>query len=172
RFRFGLTGEAFGFYDWYIDNVELTADGVAVPPQITWSPSTGLYTNTTLTTPYVPGASAGTVYAAPDGTVTYTATDMINCTETVDVTRRKKEWRGTTDTNWYLASNWFPNAIPTVDDCVVIPDISTSNNRSPIADVTNIPIPLPPSVAFARNVSVRNNGSLTINAGTYLEITD
>src|SRR5690606_27469691 len=34
------------------------------------------------------------------------------------------------------------------------------------------PIPLPPSAAFARNVSVRNNGSLSIHANTYLEISE
>jgi subtilisin-like proprotein convertase family protein len=51
---------------------------------ITWTPATGLYTNTGATTPYVAGTSAATVYAKPTTTTTYTvtATNSSGCTRT------------------------------------------------------------------------------------------
>ncbi len=61
---------------WYIV-IEYT-----VPGEYTWSPTTGLYTNTGLTTSYS-GGDASTVYAAPSTATTYTATASmsgVSCT--------------------------------------------------------------------------------------------
>ena len=41
---------------------------------VTWSPTTNLYTNAGLTTPYTTASGATTVYAAPTNSTTYTAT--------------------------------------------------------------------------------------------------
>lgn len=122
-------------------------------------------------------ANTAVVNVCPAATTTYTAavTYTPACgapftkTDEVVVTVGDKVWNGSVDTNWFVDNNWTPTGVPTDTDCVVIPDISASNNRSPIADILATP-PLPPDPALARNVSVRNNGSLTVNADTYLEI--
>jgi len=170
--RFRFTGETFGMISWSIDNVTVTGDPPAIP-QITWSPIAGLYTNATLTTPYT-GGFTDTVYAAPNGTQTYTATDQNNCTIAATVTKNSKTWNGSIDTNWYVHDNWTPSGVPTLSDCVLIPDIALSNNRSPIADNTNIPtgIPIPPILASALNLTVDTNGYVEILSGTNLQVMD
>jgi hypothetical protein len=145
-----------------LDYTELTTNA-ASPPQVTWSPTTNLYTNSALTTPYF-GGFAGTVYAAPNGIQTYTATDQNSCTDTVTVTHNKKTWNGSDvsdGANWYVGNNWTPFGVPNITSCVVIPDNSTVPNN-PIADKSQVPIPLPPLPATARN--------LTLEANAYLEI--
>ncbi|MEZ4803638.1 MAG: T9SS sorting signal type C domain-containing protein [Gelidibacter sp.] len=133
---------------------------------------------------YIPGLDGNdTPNVCPNVTTTYRAevtytpacgAPYVRTDDTV-VTVGDKVWNGSVNTNWYLDTNWTPVGVPTAADCVIIPDVATSNNRSPIADivVAGGTIPTPPSVtALAKNVSVRNNGSLTINADTYLEIVD
>jgi len=68
-----------GTWDWYwaVDNVAITGSGAFT--NITWSPPTALYNDAALTSPYVTGTAASTVYAAPVATtapavITYTAT--------------------------------------------------------------------------------------------------
>ncbi len=68
-----------GTWDWYwaVDNVAVTGSGAFT--NITWSPTTALYNDAALTSPYVAGTAASTVYAAPVATtapvvITYTAT--------------------------------------------------------------------------------------------------
>ena len=65
-------------------NWTLTLDYGPAPP--TWSPTTGLYTNPSLTTAYT-GSAATTVYAAPTSTTTYVVTGMNGiCTATTSAT--------------------------------------------------------------------------------------
>jgi len=161
QIRFRMNGNPFGFFYWTLDDIELSADGAPQPPQVTWSPSGGLYTDSLLTTPYVANSFAGTVYAAPNGIQLYTATDSNNCTDTVTVIYNKKMWDGSVDDNWYVGNNWTPAGVPTIDNCIVIPDNGSVPNN-PIADKTQTPIPLPPQPAQARN--------LTLMANAYLEI--
>src|SRR5690606_8930293 len=155
---------------WAIDNILLTGEVNFQDSNITWTPTTGLYLDDTLTTPYT-GGNTPTVYAAPDGSETYTATAQSNngCIKTDEVTiiRGGKIWNGSVDNNWYVDANWTHVGIPNDTDCVVIPDIVTSNNRSPIADISNIPIPLPPQPAFARNLTIEANGTLEIESNTF-----
>ena len=72
KLRFNYSA-GYGWY-WAVDNVVVT--GVGSYSNITWSPASGLYNDAALTTPYVAGTSATTIYAAPAtaGTFVYTAT--------------------------------------------------------------------------------------------------
>jgi len=76
----------WGYY-WAIDNVLVSGDK---SPQFVWTPTTGLYTNSAGTVPYVADAITPTVYAFPTATTTYTATtsSAANCSnaKTVAVT--------------------------------------------------------------------------------------
>jgi hypothetical protein len=56
---------------WAIDNVKVTGGSGSTP--ITWTPTTGLFTNAAATIPYT-GTVTPTVYANPAVTTTYTAT--------------------------------------------------------------------------------------------------
>ena len=63
------------------NNIKLTA---TVPPAITWSPITRLFSNAGATTAYTAGQNFRVVYAKPTVTSTYTATatNSIGCTAT------------------------------------------------------------------------------------------
>lgn len=74
RFKY----DAKGYYYWAIDNVSVLGN----KQSITWSPTTNLYTDAGLTTSYVAGSHATTVYAIPATTTTYTASST-NCSKTV-----------------------------------------------------------------------------------------
>ncbi len=158
--RFRLTGDSFDIFYWAIDNVVVSADGTPSPPQIIWIPETGLYTDSTLTTPYTAGNFAGTVYAAPNGVQTYTATDENGCTDTVTVTFNKKIWNGTAgNTNWNTATNWLPIGIPGDNNCIIIPD--TGGNDPIINGTTN---------GNGLNLTIQNGASLTQQPNSTLTI--
>ncbi|GGW68293.1 putative secreted protein (Por secretion system target) [Winogradskyella epiphytica] len=163
RIRFQLNGMPFGLSYWYIDDIILTGDAPPVIPQITWSPTTGLYTDASLTTAYT-GGFTDTVYAAPNGTQTYTATDQNGCSDTVTVSRNKKIWNGSINTDWFNSSNWTPIGIPTNQNCVIIPDANTTNH-SPIVDSATSP-------GLGKTLLVETNGYLEVESESGLIITD
>ncbi|MEZ4855764.1 MAG: CUB domain-containing protein [Gelidibacter sp.] len=162
RIRFKLNGHPFGLNYWYIDNIKLTADG-APTSQITWSPISGLYTDAALLSPYTTGLQIDTVYAAPNGTQTYTATHQNGCSETASVTRNKKIWKGALDTDWNNDANWFPIGVPTNTNCIVIPDALTTPNDAIIYGTTD---------GDGLNLTIKNGGSLLIESNGTLTIVD
>ena len=154
--RFRLSGDTFDFLDWYIDDIMITGDAPPVVPQITWSPIAGLYTDAALTVPYIAGAFTDTVYAAPNGIQTYTATDQNSCTADATVTRNGKVWDVTTgDTDWSTATNWIPNGVPSISDCVVIP-----------AGTPNDPIIQGGDDGFCYSLTMYNGATLTLDNNT------
>src|SRR5690554_1430542 len=164
KFRFKLNGDPFGLFHWSIDDIYITADGgTPTAPQITWSPTTGLYTDASHTTAYT-GGFTDTVYAAPNGTQTYTATDQNGCTDTVTVTRNRKVWNGSISTNWFNSDNWTPTGVPTNQNCVIIPDANTTNH-SPIVDSASSP-------GLGKTLLVETNGYLEVESESGLIITD
>lgn len=167
RFRFRLNGMPFGLYDWSVDDITVTADGALSPPQITWSPTASLYSDSALTTPYA-GGFAGTVYATPSGIQLYTATDSNSCTDAVTVIYNKKTWNGSNNDNWYLGDNWTPTGVPTIDNCIVIPDNSSVPNN-PIADKLSAP-PFPLPQAEARNITLLSGAYFEIKTNTELTV--
>ncbi|WP_131725822.1 S-layer family protein, partial [Flavobacterium sp. Root420] len=64
-------------------------------------------------------------------------------------------------TDWSYGPNWSPAGIPTSADCVVIP--TTPNN--PIVSGTNLEF-------YANTLSVIANGSLVVQSGNTLKVTD
>ena len=169
RIRFRLNGRPFGLNYWYIDDVVLTANGTLTTPQITWTPNTGLFTDNTLTSPYTGGFSE-TVFAIPNGTQTYTATDQNGCSDTVSVTNFRKIWNGSQSTDWYDNDNWTPSGIPTNQNCVVIPDVTTTFNRSPI--VLGLTPPTPPTPGLGKTLRVETDGYLELLQYANLIIND
>lgn len=157
--RFRLSGDTNYLLDWSIDNVVITADGTPSPPEVTWSPATGLYTDAALTTPYILGNFAGTVYAAPNGVQIYTATETANgCTDTVTVTHNRKFWNGSVNTDWNNAANWSPNGIPTNTNCIYIPN----SGINPVISGTTDADGLNMTIANGGNLTQQSNSTLTI----------
>src|SRR5690606_23331977 len=167
-FRFRFTGDSFDLFRWSLDDIIISGDSAPIPPQITWTPSTGLFTDNTLSTAYT-GGFLETVYAAPNGTETYTATDQNSCTDNITVSKNGKIWNGSQSTDWYDNDNWTPTGIPTNQNCVIIPDVATTSNRSPSVVGS---LPTPPLPGFARTLKVEANGYLEIQPNANLMVTD
>ena len=156
RIRFRLNYDSStDYYGWIIDNVKIN-----VVPKVVWSPSTNLYTDTALTTAYTSGANASTVYALPNGVENYTATATIGtCTksDTKTVTNYTKRYVGTNGGNWDAINSWLPAGIPTIDNCVKIP-----NGKSVIVSGT---------IAIANTLTVESNSaSITVNGDGVLKL--
>lgn len=43
-----------------------------------------------------------------------------------------KIWNGSQSTNWHTEANWTPSGAPGVGNFVIIPDVATTSNRSPV----------------------------------------
>lgn len=73
------------FYGWLIDNLKISGIGTGNCP-ITWTPTTGLYTDASAIIPYT-GTELSTVYAKPSNSINYTATatSFHNCTSSTSV---------------------------------------------------------------------------------------
>lgn len=144
-------------YWWALDNVKVFGN-----QKVSWTPATGLYTNTSLTTPYTAGTNATTLYAAPSGSQSYTATSFFGaggaCDKTASktVTRNKYDFKGTT-TDWATASNWFPAVVPDANKCVNIPAGKTVEINS---------------AATAKSITLDAAGQLTIKADHSLTVAD
>lgn len=139
-----------------LDYTQLTANQSAV-----FSPVIGLYTNAGLTVAYT-GTVVTTVYAAPNGSQSYTATvGSGSCisTNTVTVTRNKKEFIAVTpNADWDTDANWFPAGRPTLNQCVFIPSGKSVGVNSSNAN------------AQASTVTVLNGGGLTIHGNADLTV--
>lgn len=120
------------------------------PANITWAPTTGLFTDAAGTTPYT-GGVASTVYAAPSATTTYTATATAGtCTSTSTRTVTvQNQWTGAQNTTWSNPLNWSCG-VPTATSAVLINSVS----NQPVLDA---------------NVTV---GSINMAAGTNISLND
>ena len=170
RFRFE------GVYDWYwaIDNVSITNS----IPQISWLPTTALFTNAAATTAYT--GNPTTVYAKPTSITTYTATatNSFGCSTSASVAvtvatpstqplaTNDYVWRGTTNTDWSTLTNWvkydgaaYPVAstLPSSNDNVFIPQNNTC--------VVNQPSIGSGTVA-AKAVFIESSATVTGGSGT------
>lgn len=138
-------------YWWAIDNVRVSGSS----QHVTWTPTSGLYTDSALTIPYLANANVTTVYAAPEVSTAYTASASIGtCSKTAatsPIIRTKKNFTGAdaaNPTHWSVPQNWSLNAVPTLDKCVTIP--------SGKSVVVNIP------TAEAKSIKVDQGAKLTI----------
>ena len=118
-----------------------------------------------------------TIQVCPASTTTYTAEieyslcnglSFMETDNTTVTVNGAKVWNGSASSDWYTDSNWTPNGVPNNSDCIVIPDLSTTNN-SPI--VVGTP-PIPPPAGVGLNLTVKNNGYLEIEPYGTIKITD
>ncbi len=82
---------------------------------------------------------------------------VVNINPTATATENMT-WNGSVSTNWNDACNWSPNGIPTATNSIVIPN------------VTNDPVIMSGTTAYAFRIDIGNNASLTINSGGELNV--
>lgn len=70
----------------------------------------------------------------------------------------QKTWTGATSTDWHTDTNWSPVGVPTEDDDVIIPD------------AINDPVITESLDASTSNLTIYNNGHLTNNSGSALNV--
>ena len=112
--------------------------------------------------------STTTIYTA-EVTYNYCDGNTISYNEEVEiVVSSSKTWNGSISSNWYTEGNWTPNGVPTINDCVVIPN--TANQ--PSADIGQVPPPVPPAPGptLARNITVLADAVLTVDEDTHLVV--
>ena len=116
-----------------------------------------------------PGAISGsgssyTVTSLVPGIYSFTATNSGGCTSiassSVNIISSNKTWNGSSSSDWFTASNWTPNNIPTSTDCVTI--ANTGNN----------PVISGSTIAYAYSIAIPIGGNLEIASNSKLEVTD
>jgi hypothetical protein len=148
QIRFKYTNDSsLNYYGWLLDDFVLSGSGSS--PQTTWSPTTGLYTDTLATTPYT-GSVTSTVYAQPNVTTTYTITAGCSSTSTVTVNVPTATWSGSWSTP------------PTATTSLVFnSDYTSSGNLSGCSCTVNSGAV---SIASGHTLSLLNN--VTVNGGS------
>lgn len=115
-----------------------------------------------------PGAISGnsssyTVSGLAPGSYSFTATSANGCvsnpSSSVTLTSPNKVWNGSISSNWFTASNWTPNGIPTASDCITIANSGIS------------PIITGSTTALAYSVTLLSGANLTIASASVLEVT-
>ncbi|RZJ65650.1 MAG: T9SS type A sorting domain-containing protein [Flavobacterium sp.] len=97
--------------------------------------------------------------------VTYTLCNGITLVETEETNvtvNAGKLWNGSAgNNNWNTATNWTPNGVPTAATCVTIP------TGSPTCIISGSAFN-----AYAYSLTVQNGGTLRLNSGNNLTVTD
>ncbi|MBU2939715.1 T9SS type A sorting domain-containing protein [Lacinutrix sp. C3R15] len=135
------------------------------------------YTDASGTISYTPNTPATTIYIKPTlsqlenatFTIPVSATLSNGCSATGNavVTNNTKVFKGG-GTDWNDATSWKPAGVPTLDNCVIIPDGETCK----LPNNTTIPFPPIGYQAYAKNLTVQNTGALEIVTDNFLTVTD
>ena len=170
RFRYYLAGGSAWCNGWAIDDVQIFGTR-PLNTTFTWTGGTvNAFIDPACTIPYV-AQSVSTVYvrptplqlASPSWSFTANATLGNGCpiSELITITNSTKLWIGGTSSDWYNPNNWSPAGVPDANTCVFVYDGTFD------ADINNAS-----NDAFARYVTVRPSGLLTIHPNNDLTITD
>ena len=108
RFYFDATYD----YGWAIDNVVISGN---IALEVSWSPATELYFDSTATTSYIAGTPIGAVYAKPNITRTYTGTALgsngCSTSATTVLTVIPNVVAGTLTGNQTICGSFVPNSL-------------------------------------------------------------
>src|SRR5690606_6494974 len=143
-----------------------TPNGAAiVPSNITW------YVGSVATGNEIPSNADNSVTVTAAGNYLAvaefsTCSGPVSITDEIVVNDYRKVWTsGAGTTDWYTPGNWTNNAIPTLNDCVIIPDVTTTSNRSPSVTTATYP-------GYARTLRVETNASLEIRSQASIMVVD
>ena len=151
-----------------IDDFKLYGDK-PLSTSFNWTSATPVdaYSDSACLITYKAGTPTASVYIKPtlaqleQGTFTFTATSLLSngCSAgtPITVTNTTKIWQGTS-TDWNSLTNWLPSGVPTSSNCVIIPATTV--------------IPDSNYNAFAKNLTVKSTGDLTLSSTSNLTVTD
>jgi hypothetical protein len=134
-----------------------------------WSSTTPVdaYIDSACLTAYKTGTPIASVYIKPTlaqlelGTFTFTASALLtngcSVSTPITVTNTTKIWQGTS-TDWNSITNWLPSGVPTLNNCVIIPNTTI--------------IPGSGYKAYAKNLTVKSTGNLELTSTSNLTVTD
>ncbi|MEA1873310.1 MAG: GEVED domain-containing protein [Bacteroidota bacterium] len=74
-------------------------------------------------------------------------------------------WTGAESNEWNETSNWSPNQIPTINDDVIIPDVSSASNRYPITQY-DLGINNSGATRKCKSLNIEANASVTLTGGS------
>ncbi len=139
---------------------------------LSWTSATPVnaYTDAACTIGYIAGNPAYNVYVKPSlsqletGTYSFIANATLanGCTtsQTITITNRSKIWQGNSS-DWNTATNWKPNGVPTISDCIVVPDTAID----PIISGSSYD-------AYGKNITVKTDALVTVNSANNITIAD
>ena len=116
---------------------------------------------------YVSGSPATTIWIKPTTLqlenpsfsipVTATLSNGCSATGSVVITNNTRTWQGLT-TDWNSTTNWKPDVVPTIDNCVIIPSstVITGPNYN----------------AYGKNLLVKSTGNLSVLSSNNITIAD
>lgn len=157
-----------------VDDVELFGNKPLLP-NFTWTSAFPIdaYTDLSCTIPYTAGTPATTVYIKPtlaqleNANFSFTANANLanGCVSsgTINVTNKSSIWKGTISNDWNNPNNWLPVGIPTINTCVIIPDVTSTNPSKVLGTNYN---------GFGKTLQVKNLGNLQIQPTNTLTIAD
>ncbi|MGL2967296.1 GEVED domain-containing protein [Flavobacterium sp. XGLA_31] len=152
-----------------VDNVQLYGYR-PISTALSWTSATPVnaYTDAACTAAYVTGSPAYNVYVKPSlaqletGTYTFTANATLanGCatSQTITVTNKSKIWQGISS-DWNSATNWKPNGVPTISDCIIVPDTPID----PIISGSSYD-------AYGKNITVKTDALVTVNSANNITI--
>ncbi len=160
-----------------IDNVKLFGEK-PLNTVFDWNIAVDAYVDSGATTQYISGISApvSTIYVQPlptqlqsSSSFTFTASAILNngCSVSTDITlpnNTKYLKDPSPDRDWDDPLNWLPGGVPDADNCVIIPDdcgLPNSNGIPPVG-----------YEGYAKNLTIKGTGSLTIYPENHLTVTD
>ncbi len=170
RFRYQLQGSAW-CDGWAIDDVKVYGTR-PLNTTFSWSGGVQAFIDFACTIPYV-AQSVSTIYVKPTAaqlempsySFTASATLGNGCpvSKLISITNKSSVWKGTTDNDWNNPNNWLPVGVPTINTCVIIPDVTSTNPSKVLGASYN---------AFGRTLQVKNLGNLQIQPTNTLTIQD
>lgn len=152
-----------------VDDIKLYGDRPLVP-NFTWTSGLPIdaYIDAACTIPYTSGTPISTVYVKPTleqlENLNYSFTANANlangCTTSgvVNVTNKTKIWKGVENNDWNNANNWSPVGVPSIDNCVLVPDSVTISGSG--------------YNAYGKNLNVKSTGTLNVNSDNNLTIAE
>jgi hypothetical protein len=170
RFRYQLQGSAW-CDGWAIDDVKVYGTR-PLNTTFSWSGGVQAFIDLACTIPYV-AQSVSTIYVKPTAaqlelpsySFTASATLGNGCpvSKLISITNKSSVWKGSTNNDWNNPNNWSPVGVPTINTCVIIPDVTATNPSNILGANYN---------AFGKTLQVKNLGNLQIQPTNTLTIAD
>ena len=170
RFRYQLQGSAW-CDGWAIDDVKVYGTR-PLNTTFSWSGGVQAFVDFACTIPYV-AQSVSTIYVKPTAaqlempsySFTASATLGNGCpvSKLISITNKSSVWKGSTNNDWNNPNNWSPVGVPTINTCVIIPDVTATNPSNILGANYN---------AFGKTLQVKNLGNLQIQPTNTLTIAD